>query len=548
MSLTSILKNTAKSLIIPVAALSFSCGQELNLAPFITYYNPSNQILQVAEGTSLEFRVESKDPENDPITFKWYLDGQKEKEAPGEIKTAYKPRQQIPEIPDIDLESKTTYESSYLYENIESGSHTIQVEAVDINGNVSSKSWSLDSESNDPPTTPTTTGFDSVYETELLTGTLDSTDPEGDSITYACSPLPTGSSLNENTGDFVWQTQDGDAGNYIMNCYAEDSYNNQSGSKEVNLSVLSLTNPNNAPAAIISVSSLEALVNQEFIVDGTQSYDLDGDYLTYSWSTLTDCNIYTPEGATSAVSCPTSGDKLIKLLVSDGDLSSEDTLTATITEPNNAPVVSAGSDLPDGFDADCFDNQLYDNTGLCASGYNISDNIHAGEDVSLSASASDLDNDPMTYLWSKLSGPGTCSFSAPNSLDTLVSCSLAGDYVLNFKADDGIDYGEDTMNFYVRDNLDPVADAGDGSVGNIAGISVVNLRGSNSYDSDGKGSLNGIVKCEWDYEGDGIYDWSSTTTCDTTHIYNSPGTYYAKLKVTDDDGAVDTDTKYVEVN
>ncbi len=45
-----------------------------------------------------------------------------------------------------------------------------------------------------------------------------------------------------------------------------------------------------------------------------------------------------------------------------------------------------------------------------------------------------------------------------------------------------------------------------------------------------------IVSWQWDFEGDGIYDYSSTTSPTTTHTYNDAGVYVAALKATDDDG------------
>ena len=59
---------------------------------------------------------------------------------------------------------------------------------------------------------------------------------------------------------------------------------------------------------------------------------------------------------------------------------------------------------------------------------------------------------------------------------------------------------------------------------------------------------NTVSTYQMDYEGDGTYDWSSSSTCSTTHIYPSPGNFNAKLRVTDDDGAQNIDTKFVEVN
>lgn len=60
------------------------------------------------------------------------------------------------------------------------------------------------------------------------------------------------------------------------------------------------------------------------------------------------------------------------------------------------------------------------------------------------------------------------------------------------------------------------------------------LHGSGS-DPDGS-----IVLYEWDFDGDGIFDWSSTTTGNTTYTYTAVGSYQAVFRVTDNDGQTAT--------
>ena len=304
-----------------------------------------------------------------------------------------------------------------------------------------------------------------------------------------------------------------------MNCYAADSQDAKSGEKPVTLTVLttSVTNPNNAPNAVVSPSTLEKLVNEKFVLDSSASSDPDEDYITRLWSTTSNCDIYSPEGITTAVSCPTTGTKIIKVTVSDGDLSSYDIATANITQiPNNAPTVNAGSDV---------------------SG-------HLNQNVQLNGTDSDSDGYINSRSWTQIDGLGNCLFTNSTIANPLVQCNIASTYNLEYTGcdDDGA-CSKDRVLFTVTNNQAPVANAGNDSPNAFANISVVGLEGHNSYDSDGA-----ITKCEWDYTGDGTYDWSSTTTCDTTYVYSTVGTYYPKLRVTDDDGATATDTKKVIVN
>ena len=88
-------------------------------------------------------------------------------------------------------------------------------------------------------------------------------------------------------------------------------------------------------------------------------------------------------------------------------------------------------------------------------------------------------------------------------------------------------------------NVPPMANAGNNQT--VYKDDRVSFSGS-AIDDDGY-----IVKYEWDFEGNGIYEWSNVSTGDTHHIYNTTGTYIAVFKVTDNNGATDTDTCTITV-
>ncbi|MFH1677146.1 MAG: PKD domain-containing protein, partial [bacterium] len=61
----------------------------------------------------------------------------------------------------------------------------------------------------------------------------------------------------------------------------------------------------------------------------------------------------------------------------------------------------------------------------------------------------------------------------------------------------------------------------------------VNFSDDSSYDPDG----GSVVKYEWDWDNDGIFD----EECDIAdHTWSDPGTYYVQFKVTDDEGTSST--------
>ncbi|MCP4119753.1 MAG: hypothetical protein GY737_31010 [Desulfobacteraceae bacterium] len=95
------------------------------------------------------------------------------------------------------------------------------------------------------------------------------------------------------------------------------------------------------------------------------------------------------------------------------------------------------------------------------------------------------------------------------------------------------------VNFYLAKLEGPVADAGGPYKGSI-GVPVI-LDAGNSHDPDGE-----IVSYQWDYDGDGIFDGtSSSPTLEYTWDQEFEGTII--LQVTDNDGLSATDTALVTI-
>jgi len=53
------------------------------------------------------------------------------------------------------------------------------------------------------------------------------------------------------------------------------------------------------------------------------------------------------------------------------------------------------------------------------------------------------------------------------------------------------------------------------------------------FDALADGSTD-IIKYEWDFDGDGLFDWESEHTSFSEHVYKKPGVYSAKIKITGD--------------
>ncbi len=93
---------------------------------------------------------------------------------------------------------------------------------------------------------------------------------------------------------------------------------------------------------------------------------------------------------------------------------------------------------------------------------------------------------------------------------------------------------------YISHNRKPIADTNGPYLGYTD--TPITLNGSQSYDPDGD-----IILYEWDFDGDGTYDWDSPITGIVNHTYNIPGIYTAILRVTDSDDATDTNSTSVTI-
>jgi len=119
-----------------------------------------------------------------------------------------------------------------------------------------------------------------------------------------------------------------------------------------------------------------------------------------------------PNAATTTVSFNNvAGTYVLRLNASDGALTGSDDVVVTVIAPNQAPVTNAGPD-----------QTIFLPNAAQLNGSVTDDGLPAGGTLS--------------RAWSKVSGPGTVSFSNPNQAITMASFSAAGVYTLRLTAND----------------------------------------------------------------------------------------------------------------
>src|SRR6266496_4647706 len=221
----------------------------------------------------------------------------------------------------------------------------------------------------------------------------------------------------------------------------------------------------NLPPLAIASATGTVPEGETALLDGSTSYDPEGDSLTFAWVQLDGLPVsltpVTPDNKQMSFVAPDVGSgggvAHFKLTVSDGHIPpSTATVEVNITYVNQPPTANAGNEQ----------------------------NLSEGDTVNLSGSGSDPDNNPLTFTWSYVSGPAIILNVDPSDsskatfLAPQVLC--AGDIVvMKLTVDDGFGgIATQDVNINVANvNHAPTADAG-GNQTNISEGGAVELHGT----------------------------------------------------------------------
>jgi hypothetical protein len=226
---------------------------------------------------------------------------------------------------------------------------------------------------------------------------------------------PAGSSAVLSNPDTVNPAFNLDAGgDYLLRLSVTDSRGARSRPDAV-----IITTDNTAPVADAGPDQAVIQIGTLIHLDGSQSYDVDGDEIDYAWSLIS-----RPTGSTAFLDDPASatptfmadvhGDYTLGLTVTDRFGVSSDQDLVVIGFDNIRPVAEA-------------DPGEYQS-------------VEAGETVIIDGSDSYDDNlDPLTYRWSLLNRPegSLAELSSPDSVITDFVADVPGEYIVSLVVNDG---------------------------------------------------------------------------------------------------------------
>ncbi len=290
---------------------------------------------------------------------------------------------------------------------------------------------------------------------------------------------------------------------FTMGCFEDPDDSDDSDKKK----------PNNSPHADAG-EDITIPTMTEIQFNSTNSSDPDGSIVSYSWD-FGDHIDLGQDHSTEANPKYTyyyPGVYIVTLLVTDDD-DSNATDTITVTVKNRKPIVEIGEDVV-GF--------VY-------------------EIIYFNIEAFDTDGYLTSFEWD-FNGDSIIDWHSAAMIPTIHFYDAAGIYNATLTVTDN--YGDKTIvdhkiTITEPQNVLPIADAG---LNQTAHTGQIMLK-CTGFDPDGA-----IVKYEWDFDGDDVFDWNSTSTGIVTHNYAVEGEYLAKVRITDDLGATATDVVNIVID
>ena len=183
-------------------------------------------------------------------------------------------------------------------------------------------------------------GNKSVTAGQPLTFTISASDPNGDSLTYSASNLPSGATFTASTRAFSWTPTSGQVGSY-PNVHFQVTDGSLIDSEDITITVNAAPGANQAP--VLSAIGSKSATSGQLLQFGISASDPNGDTLTYSASNL-------PSGATFSAGTrtlswtPTSNQvgtyTGVHFQVSDGSLTDSEDISITVSSP--APPAGGG--------------------------------------------------------------------------------------------------------------------------------------------------------------------------------------------------------------
>ena len=363
-------------------------------------------------------------------------------------------------------------------------------EDADQDGFTNLQEWFARTDPLNPASIPHAPHANAGPDANVPTGelvTLDGTasfDPDGDTITYLWSlegrPATSQAVFIDPQSPQPTFTPDVD-GTYLIRLTVGDGQR----TSEDEVAVVAATQ--NVPPNARAGEDVDVAAGTTVVLDGRGSDDPDGgpQALSYRWvfdatpisSSLADADILDADLPLAAITPDVPGTYILRLKVSDGAASSEDTLTVRATAANVPPIADAGADMT----------------------------LTLGEEALLDGTASRDPDDsplPLAYTWRFVSLPtesklANADIGGADTPTPAFTPDVAGTYVIELSVSDGVAASYD--NVAVKVEAHAVTKPGDLDGDGVVGLSDYKILKSTLGKCKGQAGYIAAA----DYDGDG---------------------------------------------
>jgi len=290
-----------------------------------------------------------------------------------------------------------------------------------------------------------------VDEAQVLSVPLSATDPDGDDLAFSVVGLPIFGTLTDNgdgTATLDVSPDYTSSGAYpgIVIKVTDDGTPSKTDSETITITVYNVNRPPVANAG----NDFSVQVATTATLNGSSSFDPDGDLITYNWtfnsvppgSGLTNAVIVNPAQPNASFTPDVVGAYILRLVVSDNEADgAPDFVTVTATPPPNVPPVAVAGDDQ-------------------SAGLGVAVTLDGGDSY-------DPDDGPapLAFAWSFESVPADsvltdADITGANDQIASFTPDAYGDYVLGLVVDDGADFSLPDLLTVTAENTAPNADAG----------------------------------------------------------------------------------------
>ncbi|MBP1910365.1 putative Ig domain-containing protein [Methanolobus bombayensis] len=270
-----------------------------------------------------------------------------------------------------------------------------------------------------------------VNENELINFQIAGNDPDGDQISYSASVLPGNSSLDTESGEFLWMTGYTDSGIYEIEFNATAN-----GTTDLESMIITVNNVDRKP--VFDIIEDQPVDENSTLVFTVSATDPDGDDVTYSSDNIPSGSVLDSSSGefTWTPDFDSEGTYNVQFKAASNSLNTTTDVTIIVTNTDREPVLDPIN----------------------------SRSVNENETLEFSISAIDIDGDDVTYSVNDL--PHGATFSSSGDFSWTPSYGESGEYIVEFMASaNGLNDSE-TITIYVGDvDRPPILDSiGDKSV------------------------------------------------------------------------------------